>query len=280
MEPREPLASSAFFDSAGVRIHYVAGGAGEPVVLIHGYISDLSRTWLLRGFFAKLAERYRAIALDCRGHGRSDKPTDPAAYGPAMAWDVVRLLDHLDVGAAHLVGYSMGAHMIAQLLVHAPERILTATLAGSAGRWGWTSADDDLAELEAAELERGSLRSQMLRLAPAGAPQLDEAEIRKQSKAALRGQHVAALAAIRRANRNEQITEEQLARVTVPVLGVIGSLDPFVPRFRRLAELMPDFELAIVEGGTHRTTASHPDFLRALEAFLSAHPTSWKTREP
>jgi pimeloyl-ACP methyl ester carboxylesterase len=246
-------------------------------VLIHGYISDMSKAWVQRGFFAKLAERYRVSALDCRGHGRSDKPTDPAAYGPEMAWDVVRLLDHLDVGAAHLVGYSMGAHMIAQLLVHAPERILTATLAGSAGRWGWTAADDALAELEASELERGSLRSQMVRLTPPGATPLGDAEIQKRSRAALRGQDLAALAALRRANRNEQITEEQLARVTVPVLGVIGSLDPFVPRFRHLAELLPDFELVIVEGGTHRTTASHPDFLRALETFLAAHPTSWNT---
>jgi pimeloyl-ACP methyl ester carboxylesterase len=272
-----PPLRSRFLDSAGVRIHYVAEGAGEPVVLIHGYISDLWKAWLQRGFFAKLAERFHVVALDCRGHGRSDKPVNPEAYGPEMAWDVVRLLDHLDVGAAHLVGYSMGAHMIAQLLVHAPERILTATLAGSAGRWGWTAADDALAELEASELERGSLRSQMIRLTPQGEAPLNDAEIQKKSRAALRGQDLTALAALRRGNRNEVITEEQLARVTLPVLGVIGSLDPFVARFRHLERLMPDFELAIVEGGTHRTTANHPDFLRALEAFLAAHPTSWKT---
>ena len=246
-------------------------------MLIHGYISDLWKAWVQRGFFAKLAERYHVVALDCRGHGRSDKPADPAMYGPEMAWDVVRLLDHLDVGAAHLVGYSMGAHMIAQLLVHAPERILTATMAGSAGRWGWTAADDVLAETEASELERGSLRSQIRRLTPPGAAPLDDAAIEKRSRAALRGQDVTALAAIRRANRNEVIGEEQLARVTVPGLGVIGSLDPFVPRFRRLEALLPDFELAIVEGGTHRTTANLPEFLRALESFLRAHPTSWKT---
>jgi pimeloyl-ACP methyl ester carboxylesterase len=270
-------ARGLFFDSAGVRIHYEVEGSGEPVVLIHGYISDLRKAWVQRGVIGKLAERWRVAALDCRGHGKSDKPTDPAAYGREMAWDVVRLLDHLDVGAAHLVGYSMGAHMIAQLLTLVSERILTATMAGSAGRWGWTAADDELAELEARELEAGSLRSQILRLTPAGSPIPSDAEIQSRSRAALRGQDLGALAAVRRANRNEVVTEEQLARANVPVLGVVGSLDPFVPRFRHLAKLMPDFQLVVVEGGTHRTTAGHPTFVRAVEDFLAAHPTTWKT---
>jgi pimeloyl-ACP methyl ester carboxylesterase len=254
-------------------------GSGEPVVLIHGYISDLRKAWVERGIFFRLAERYRVAALDCRGHGRSDKPDDPSAYGREMAWDVVRLLDHLDVGAAHLVGYSMGAHMIAQLLTLVPERILTATMAGAAGRVGWTRSDDDLAGLEAREVEMGSLRSQILRLTPAGAPAPTEAEIRARSRAALRRQDVAALAAVRRANRQEVVSDDELARVDVPVLGVVGSLDPYVDRFRHLERLMPDFRLAVVEGGTHRTTAGHPDFVRALETFLAEHPTSRQASE-
>jgi pimeloyl-ACP methyl ester carboxylesterase len=82
------------------------------------------------------------------------------------------------------------------------------------------------------------------------------------------------LAAVRRANRNEVVSDEQLAAVRVPVLGVVGSLDPYLERFRRLETLMPDFELVVVEGGTHRTTAGHPEFLRAVESFLAAHATS------
>ena len=249
-------------------------GSGDPVVLIHGYISDLRKAWVGRGTFSTLAERYRVAALDCRGHGRSDKPADPSAYGREMAWDVVRLLDHLDVGAAHLVGYSMGAHMIAQLLTLVPDRILTATMAGAAGRVAWTRADDDLAELEARELEAGSLRSQILRLTPAAAPIPGDAEIRARSRAALRGQDLAALAALRRANHQEVISDDDLARVHVPVLGVVGSLDPYVARFRHLERLMPDCRLVVVDGGTHRTTAGHPDFLLALESFLAEHPTS------
>ena len=52
-------------------------GSGEPVVLLHGYISDLRKAWVERGIFGRLAQRYRVVALDCRGHGKSDKATDP-----------------------------------------------------------------------------------------------------------------------------------------------------------------------------------------------------------
>ena len=51
---------------------------------------------------------YRVIALDCRGHGQSGKPQDPGQYGLEMVRDVVRLLDHLNVERAHVVGYAMG----------------------------------------------------------------------------------------------------------------------------------------------------------------------------
>jgi pimeloyl-ACP methyl ester carboxylesterase len=153
-------------------------------------------------------------------------------------------------------------------------------MAGAAGRVNWTLQDDELAELEARELEAGSLRSQILRLNPAGTPPPTEAEIRARSRAALRGQDLAALAAVRRANRHEVVTDDELARVRLPVLGVVGSLDPYVPRFRHLEQLMPDFRLRVVHGGTHRTTAGHPDFIQALETFLAEHPTSWQRPDP
>ena len=108
-------AEDRFFDSAGVRIHYIEQGAGEPVVLIHGYTVDLNEQWIATGVFPALASSYRVIALDARGHGLSDKPHERSAYGPEMGLDIVRLLDHLGIRRAHIVGYSMGAHIVAQL---------------------------------------------------------------------------------------------------------------------------------------------------------------------
>jgi len=85
---------------------------------------------------------------------------------------------------------------------------------------------------------------------------------------------------VRRANREEVVTEAQVAQARVPVLGVVGSLDPYLTTFRRLERILPDYRLVVVEGGTHRTTAGHPDFVQAVEHFLARHPTSWSSAAP
>ena len=144
-------ADDQFFDSNGVKIRFVVAGKGEPIVLIHGFSANLEMMWqqLPRLFgqpeiLQALAKDYQVIALDCRGHGKSDKSDDPKAYGREMAEDVVRLLDHLKVKKAHLVGYSMGGKIVLKVIADHPDRVLTATLGGSAG----VQADDDLSRYE------------------------------------------------------------------------------------------------------------------------------------
>src|SRR5207248_1151366 len=72
------------FDSNGVRIRYIESGSGEPILLIHGYTQSLDTNWVDTGVFAKLAKDHHVIAFDLRGHGKSGKPHDPAAYGREM----------------------------------------------------------------------------------------------------------------------------------------------------------------------------------------------------
>src|SRR6185503_733917 len=86
---------------------------------------------------------YRVVAMDCRGHGQSGKPHDPGQYGLEMVRDVVRLLDHMQITRAHIVGYSMGGSIATQLLVKHPDRLRTVTLLGA----GW--AGEDLAAANA-----------------------------------------------------------------------------------------------------------------------------------
>src|SRR5581483_9974765 len=84
---------SRSFQSDGVKIHFTDQGSGEPVVVLHGYAMSIARMESA-GIVSALANAgYRVLAVDARGHGESDKPHDPAAYGPQMARDVVRLLD-------------------------------------------------------------------------------------------------------------------------------------------------------------------------------------------
>ncbi len=120
-----------FFDSAGLRIHYHDRGQGPAVVLVHGFASHAEHNWGVTGWFDLLAPHYRAIALDCRGHGQSDKPHDVASYGGAtMENDVLGLMDQLGIGRALLMGYSMGGRIATGLLARHPERWRAVVLGG------------------------------------------------------------------------------------------------------------------------------------------------------
>ncbi len=138
------------FDSDGVRLNYELHGpeAGPPVVLVHGFASDYKLNWLGTRWQESLTGAgYRVIGLDCRGHGRSDKPHDPAAYAiDVMAADVRRLLDELGVPSAHYTGYSMGA------------RIGLQSVLGSTTWRLWPRASKAWGEVPSST-PRGSLRS-------------------------------------------------------------------------------------------------------------------------
>src|SRR5262249_9760332 len=98
----------AFLDSGGVRIRYVERGAGEPVVLLHGYAEDIEMAWIETGILEDLSKDHRVIAFDLRGHGRSAKPHASEKYGPEMAHDAVRLMDKLKIDRAQVIGHSVG----------------------------------------------------------------------------------------------------------------------------------------------------------------------------
>src|SRR4051812_45615971 len=110
-----------FFDADGVRIRYCVAGDGPPVVVIHGS----SGAWRGRvaEAFGPLSQHHTLIGFDVRGHGKSGKPHDPADYGRELVDDVVRLLNHLQVGSAHVVGYSMGGFIGLKLVTVYPERV-------------------------------------------------------------------------------------------------------------------------------------------------------------
>ncbi len=120
-----------YFDSGGVKIAYLEQGQGEPVILIHGALASSDINWVKPGIMAALARNYRTIALDLRGHGQSDKPYDPQAYGRALVEDVVRLMDHLKIARAHFLGYSLGSLVLFKLIVDHPQRIASASMGGA-----------------------------------------------------------------------------------------------------------------------------------------------------
>ena len=125
-----------FFDSDGVRIAYIdvapSQGPGDPVLLIHGFASTHAVNWVNTLWVKTLTGAgHRVIAFDNRGHGQSGKLYDPAAYhSSVMAEDARRLLDHLGVGRADVMGYSMGARITAHLALQHPDRVRSALIGG------------------------------------------------------------------------------------------------------------------------------------------------------
>src|SRR5512140_2436116 len=128
--------SHGVFTSGDAEIAYLDAAPdsreGAPIVLVHGFASTKETNWLAPGWIDTLTRAgRRAIALDDRGHGKSTKLYDPARYHSAiMAEDVRALMDHLGLPRADLMGYSMGARIVAVLALAHPDRVRRIVIGG------------------------------------------------------------------------------------------------------------------------------------------------------
>lgn len=118
-----------YANNGGVRIYYEVEGEGPPLVLAHGVTRSLQR-WRQIGFADALKKDFTLIMFDARGHGKSDKPHDPAAYAMNMVNDVVAVLDDMHMARANYMGYSMGAGTGFKEAVTHPERFNSFILGG------------------------------------------------------------------------------------------------------------------------------------------------------
>jgi pimeloyl-ACP methyl ester carboxylesterase len=267
-------AADASFDSAGVRIHYLDEGTGEPVLLIHGYTMTAVRQWSDPGIIKGLSDHYRVIALDVRGHGQSDKPHDPQAYGMQMAEDAIRLLDHLKIPKAHIVGYSMGAFLTAQLLTTHPDHFLTATLGGAGAKVGDGSAFNQIAD----SLEQGKgIGPLVTLLTPPGQQPPPPEQVAAISKMILVGNDPLALAAVARSLNGLHASEAKIRANRVPALALVGDADPLKVDVDALDGVLPHLRIVVIPGATHPTAPANPLFLSTLKGFLADHPSAAKS---
>jgi len=276
LAPAISFAQDKFFDSNGVTIRYVEQGNGEPIVLLHGVESSLE-SWVRRDVLQNLARDYRVIAFDARGHGKSAKPHDPKQYGREMALDTVRLLDHLGISRAHIVGYSMGGGLTSQLLALHPDRFLTATLVAGAPYLQWTPELARRAEQEAQEREQECVSRTLIFNQYRDKPSEEDIKARSAACFADPNQDRFAIAALTRSRADQVITPAQAAAVTVPTLGIVGSLDPRKAGLERLKKLRPSLKVIVVDGAVHagdRGILARPEFIAALREFIAANRTS------
>ncbi len=121
----------AFATSAdGTRVHYELEGDGPAVVLQHG-TGGSGQGWRDRGLVEAMKDRFRLVLVDSRGHGRSDRPIDQAAYAlPKRVADLTAIMDHAGIDRAHFYGFSMGGWIGYGILKYAPDRFYSAVIGG------------------------------------------------------------------------------------------------------------------------------------------------------
>jgi pimeloyl-ACP methyl ester carboxylesterase len=267
-----------------VSLYYEEKGQGEPVLLVPPSWWPAA-TWNV-AVVPALSQRYRTIIFDCRGTGRSSKPNDGYTV-QQFAQDGIALLSHLKISRSHLVGFALGGQIVQAMAIARPDLVATLTMAAAGpGSKTLSGGPRDLSPEAAHES------------AATGFEHYIRSHINNDGMAfnpAFYREHRALATALADALWSGQSTVEQFryheeARLTwdalakapevkVPTLILCGADDDVnrrgstpVGTARRLGELVPGAELALVPGVRHMTFWDGDGALRVLQDFLAGHP--------
>ena len=245
--------------SDGVDIHFLDEGEGRPVLLIHGFASNAVVNWVDTGWVRHLNRSgFRAIAMDNRGHGLSTKLYTPQDYGtPRMAEDARRVLDHLGIGRADVMGYSMGARITAFLAIRHPQYVRSAIFGGLGVNMVRPMAGTGpiATALEAPSIDDVTNPTARTFRAFADSTKSD----------------LKALAACIRGAR-DPLSADDLKRLKCPVLVAVGSLDVIGGSAPDLAALIPGAQSVVMEGRDHMKAVGDRTYKDAVTDFLNARP--------
>jgi pimeloyl-ACP methyl ester carboxylesterase len=239
----------------GVRLAYREVGAGRPLVLLHGTLGDAT-LWLRHGQAETIAAHgHRVIMPDFRGHGRSARPHDAAAYpGDVLTDDGFALLEHLGLDDYDLGGYSLGARIVVRMLVRGatPGRAVV----GAQG----------LGQMFGLGGGMGSLLRRAITAAEAFEPGSPEEQTAQWLQAS--GEDPVAL--LHMLDSLVATPVEPLGRIQVPTLAVVGSEDERADSVDQLVAVLPHATRTVVPGD-HGTAVATPEFVAAILDFLADH---------
>lgn len=220
----------------GGNIVYKVAGEGEVVVLLHGFAS-MDYLWELTGLFGRLADDYRVVSYDARGHGDSLKPDNSDSYGMYMVSDLVALLDQLGIEKAYLVGHSMGGLTALKFASMYPERALGVVSLGI----GW--------------LPDGPFAKQLF-----GSP--------------YKVAYTNALKASFSTLIELLVTDEEIEALRVPYTAIIGTEDRnYESTILPLREVRPDITIIEVEGRGHTNLLWWSGLADVIESAINADQT-------
>lgn len=243
------------FNSDGIEIAFIDRGKGRPVLLIHGFASNMTDNWVDSNWVERLNKAgYRVIAYDNRGHGMSEKTYDKAFYGTEeMAEDARRLLNYLRVERVDVIGYSMGALIAARLTIRHPDRVRRAIFGGYGINMvnGVTTEALIVEAMEAESIDK--LTNELARTLRTSA---DRTRSNRRALAACA--HVAA----------ETIPREDLEKISVPVLVAVGTKDSIGGSAEELAKLMSGARALDIQRCDHITAVRDKAFKDGVLEFL------------
>lgn len=225
------------------------------MLLIHGFASNSAVNWRSTGWIDTLtAAGFRVFAMDARGHGESVKLYEPRLYRPAsMADDAANLMDHLAIGSAHVMGYSMGGRIATFLALDHPRKVRSLVIGGlGLGLVSGIGGEDEIvAALEADVLD-----------AVSGERGRSYRRFAERTKSDRR-----ALAACIQAQR-EIIPAGRLAAIRVPVLIAVGTRDTVAGSAEGLARLIPGAQALDIPGRDHMLATGDKVFKAGVLDFL------------
>lgn len=256
-------------DVNGQRLFYEdTGSATDVIVFSHGFFMSHA---MFDAQVAALADRWRCITWDERGHGQTTTTPDPFTYWDS-ANDLLGLLDHLGVGRAVLAGMSQGGYLSLRAALSAPERVRALVLMDTQpGIGGGLGAAFDLDHLVEAWVAPGGPPQDLVEavatiiLGPAyadaarwmdAAAGLPDATVRQIFHTLT--------------NRADDVSP-RLAELTMPALVMHGEQDLAIDLdvARRFAAALPAGEIAVVDGAGHAANLTHADAVNPLlETFL------------
>jgi pimeloyl-ACP methyl ester carboxylesterase len=250
----------------GVRLAYESVGDGPDILLVHGFGSSRAQNWRDTGWYKTLADAgYRLTAMDCRGHGESDKPHVATGYGhDAMAVDLCAVMDAAGIAGAHVMGYSMGGFIAIHFAAQHPQRLRKLVVAGVGESYLDTdSRRDRVADPKVRAEIVAALRS------PDPSTILNPTARTFRAFADQPGKDRLALAACMSAPA-KNLSREALARITLPVLVVCGEMDELTGKPDGLAAAFADGRAITVPGRDHMSAVGDKAYKQAVVDFLNA----------
>jgi pimeloyl-ACP methyl ester carboxylesterase len=262
-----------FMTSDKVKIHYIVQGKGTPVILIHGYTGSAQGNWFANGIAEALAKNHMVVAIDCRNHGKSDKPQ---INGPGKAEDVIEMMNHLKIQKAHFHGYSMGGAIVGRLLALIPERMITAGFGGS----GIQEIDPEWRARVPKDKEgRDPLEdevSRRLRMKHAMDNGMSQAEAEKLAATpTVRPTPATAAGGTAAARPQPTAPQLDLTKLNIPMQAINGEYDRPIAKTHRMWRELRNFTNVVLPGKSHLTAIASgympKEYLENVVKFINAN---------